>query len=64
MVRHQMVARNIGFFRPERKGRLEVINMEKAIPVKEMLRLWCKSADQPKMPPLAARKKLEAEIKR
>ena len=56
MVRHTEVSRNIGFFRPERKGRLEVVNNEKGYgDVKHMARLWCKSAGRPPLPPLKLR---------
>lgn len=63
MIRTQMIHRNVGFFRPELKGRLEVVNNEQGPNgVKRMARLWCRSTARPGLPPKKMRNELEARF--
>ena len=62
LVRTQTVFRNIGFFSPELKGRLEVANdPNSCFGIASMARLWCRSTATPQLPPKRLRDRLEAE---
>ena len=58
IVRHTNVFRCVGFFQPELKGKLQVMTDGPRL-ANQTARLWAKSANRPKLPPLKMRKELE-----